>query len=181
VIGSTAASPYRLDATRGRLEVWWLGGEDRAGRVAIKTSSEATGARLAQLEFIDPRGTVTPMHVHHREDETFFVIDGMARVCVGDEHFELSAGDFAFMPKGVPHAYLVRSPLLRALVTYAPAGFEAFFLEAGEPVDDLRFPPPPVLRDPGHVGRRLAAYGVEIVAPPPFPVDDGGPSRRGEG
>ena len=86
---------------------------------------------------------------------------------MGGERFDLEAGEFAFMPKGVPHAYVVRSQRARAFVTFSPAGFEEFFLEMGVPVEPGVPEPAPVIPDPEEFGRRLAPYGIELVGPPP--------------
>jgi quercetin dioxygenase-like cupin family protein len=140
--------------------VWFFGAGDTAGMVDIKLAGAATGGRFSQLVFTDPQGTETPLHVHSREDETMVVIEGAVTVQVGDARHDLGPGDLAFMPRGVPHAYHVRSPRLRALVTYAPAGFERFFADNGRPVTDPDDPPPPELLGPAEIVSRLADYGV---------------------
>ena len=90
------------------------GPHDREGR------QRRDGQELAQLEMNDPRGTATPMHVHHNEDETFYALEGEILALVGDERITLSAGDFAFAPRGVPHATVVSSERARVLVTTSP-------------------------------------------------------------
>jgi quercetin dioxygenase-like cupin family protein len=120
---------YELLPTSGLTAVWWLG-----GRLLAKVTGEHTGGRTAQLELHDPYGTAPPRHIHHREHETIFVLDGEVTVFVGDEQFNMSTGGFVFMPQGIEHTYLVRSQQARLLVTFAPAGFERFFAELGVPV-----------------------------------------------
>ena len=71
------------------------------------------------------------------------------------------------MPRDVPHSYLVRSERARALVTYAPAGVEQFFIEMGLPVTDPDQPPAPVVPDHDAFAREMGRYGVELVGPPP--------------
>ncbi len=65
----TPIKPYAFNLGNGLAQVWWLG-----GRVAIKAGSEQTSGRFSQLEFDDPRGTAPPLHIHHGEDETFYVV-----------------------------------------------------------------------------------------------------------
>ena len=71
---------------------------------------------------------IAPLHVHHRDDEAWYVLDGALRFRIGDEVFETGAGSAVLAPKGTPHAYgnamrgrparylLVMTPKLRALV-----------------------------------------------------------------
>jgi quercetin dioxygenase-like cupin family protein len=157
---SAEPRPYRLDAGAGLATVWW-----KTGRVWVKTSGAETAGSLAQVEIDDPRGSAPPMHVHHNEDETFYVLEGEVSVFAGDERVELGAGDYAFVPRGTSHAYLVRSERARMLVTFAPAGFEEFFLEIGDPGDAP--PVDAVMPSPEEFARRLAPYGCEITGPPP--------------
>lgn len=159
---SQATRTYHLVEHTGLPAVWWLG-----GRVEIKTTGRDTNGHCAQVEVNDPRGTAPPVHMHHQEDETFYVLDGLVSVFIDDRRIDAAAGDFVFMPRDVPHTYLVRSERARALVTFAPAGFEPFFAEMGIPVLDGEPEPDPVVPDPETFARRLAPYGIEIVAPPP--------------
>ena len=114
-------------------------------------SAQRPGARSAQFEIDDPRGTGTPLHVHHNEDETFYVLDGEVTVLVGDERIDLEAGDYCFGPRGVTHAYIVRSERARMLVTISPSGSEELFVALGVPVTGAEPPAeavmPPMRRD----------------------------------
>jgi quercetin dioxygenase-like cupin family protein len=158
----TPTKPYEISAGEGLADVWW-----KTGRVAIKTSGAETGGRFSQAEVSDPRGTAPPMHVHHQEDETFYVLEGQVAVFIDDGRIEISAGDYAFVPRGTPHSYLVRSERARMLVTFSPAGFEGVFVELGIAADCSEPPVDPVMPSPEEFARRLAPYGCEIVGPPP--------------
>jgi len=109
------------------------------------------------------------MHIHRHEDETFYVLEGQISVLVGDEEIELGAADYAFVPRGTSHAYVVRSERARLLVTFSPSGFEEFFLEIGVAGDES--PADPVMPSPEEFARRLAPYGCEITGPPPVVAD----------
>ena len=167
----TQIEPYAFTPATGLAQVWWLG-----GRVAIKAGAEQTCGRLAQLEFDDPRGTAPPLHIHHGEDETFYVVSGSMTIFAGDERIAAEAGDFVFVPRGTPHSYIVTSERARMLVTFSPAGIEEFFVEAGVRDDGSGVPPaagvlaPP---DPEELARALARYGCEPVGPPPTLADLG--------
>ena len=140
---ATDSRTYLVAAHRGRPTVWWLG-----GRVAVKSTGDDNEGRFSQIEFADRRGTAPPVHIHHQEDETFYVVEGEISVFVGDERLEASAGDFVIAPRGVPHSYLVRSERSRVLCTFSPAGLEQFFVEMGIPVVDGEPEPAPVVPDP---------------------------------
>jgi quercetin dioxygenase-like cupin family protein len=159
---ATLGTPYRIAAKGGLAEVWW-----KTGRIAVKTRGAETGGRFSQVEIDDPRGSAPPLHIHHQEDETFYVLDGELTVFAGDETIDATAGDFVFVPSGVTHTYLVRSEWARMLVTFSPAGFEELFVELGLPANGTESPPEAVLPAPGEFARLLAPYGCEIVGPPP--------------
>ncbi len=82
----TATKPYRLAAGEGLADVWW-----KTGRITVKAGADETGNAFAQFEVDDPRGSGPPLHVHHNEDETFYVLDGEVTVLVGDERIDLAA------------------------------------------------------------------------------------------
>src|SRR5262245_12352285 len=159
---TTTLQPYRLTARSGLSDLWW-----KDGRISVKVSGAETNGALAQVETDDPLGTAPPLHIHHNEEETFYVLDGELSVFVDGEELALRAGDFAIVPRGVPHAYLVRSEQARMLVTFSPAGFEQAFTELGLPAVDAEPPADPVFPAPGEAARVFAAYGCEIVGPPP--------------
>ena len=76
---------------------WWFD-----GLAVIKATSATTNGQLAIVEVTEPPGAEAPLHVHHREDEAFYVLDGSVTLHVGDETVEATAGDFAFGPRDVP-------------------------------------------------------------------------------
>src|SRR5262249_51810511 len=86
---------------------------------------------------------MSPVHVHDRDDETFFVLDGELRVFAGEEEHTAGAGTVAVLPRRLRHAYVVTSATARFLTLHTPAGFEQFAAEVGEPARPLTLPPPP--------------------------------------
>jgi quercetin dioxygenase-like cupin family protein len=156
------ATAFKIAADTGLSDVWW-----KTGRMTIKVSGAQTGGGLAQLETSDPRGTATPWHVHHNEDETFYVLEGEVSLLVDREQIDLGAGDFAFAPRGMAHAYIVRSELARMLTTLTPAGLEEVFVALGVAVDGANQPTDEDMAPINEVVRRFGAYGCEIVGPPP--------------
>jgi quercetin dioxygenase-like cupin family protein len=148
------------------IDVWWPY-QPQVGRYTVKIGSEQAGGRLFQLLCGDRRGGAPPLHIHHREDETFYVIAGDITFFVGDQRIEATAGDFIFAPKDTPHAFLVTSDRAEYLTTYSPAGVEQFFAEVAPRVVPGASAPPPSAPDPEEFARIAGSYGIEIVGPPP--------------
>ncbi len=114
------STPHRVPSGEGLANFWW-----KTGRMTVKAGGGETGHAFAQIESFDPRGTATPLHVHHA----------------------------------------------RVLTTISPAGLEELFVELGVPVTDAEHPVEAVLPPMPEVVRRFAAYGCEILGPPPS-LDD---------
>jgi mannose-6-phosphate isomerase-like protein (cupin superfamily) len=111
------------------------GGERLAfgdGTVVIRTSAEATGGAITAFEEVPPL-LDTPLHVHSREDEFFYILEGEHVIQLGDEEFRLGPGEAMFLPRGVPHAQRrVVAGEGRLLVICIPGGFERFFRDLAE-------------------------------------------------
>ena len=97
-----------------------------------------------------------PLHVHHAEDEGFFVVDGEVTLYLPGQQIECGPGDFVLAPRGIPHSYRVGDRTARWLVLSTPAGFERF-VAAVAAVDDA---------DPAALGAVAAAHDIEILGPP---------------
>ena len=161
-----STKPYRVAAGEGLADVWW-----KTGRVTVKTGPEQTGGAFSQIEVEDPLGGGPPLHVHHNEDETFYILEGSVTMFVGGERIDLEAGDYCFGARNVPHAYLVRSERARMLVTISPSGSEQLFVSLGIPVTGAEPPTDSVLPPMPEMVRLFAGYGAEILGPPPS-LDD---------
>jgi len=152
---------YLLDENEG--EAFWLLGMLET----VKISGKDTNGEFGMLEIVVPAGAGSPWHVHPEEDEWFYVLDGEVTVWVADTKMSLSAGSFAFGPKGVPHTFYVESGEARALIGFQPMQCEGFLREVGEPATELVVPPPP---DGPPDMERLSAIamrnGFEILGPP---------------
>jgi mannose-6-phosphate isomerase-like protein (cupin superfamily) len=77
----------------------------------VKASRESTDGHMAVVEMLAPPGFGSPLHVHRREDEWFYVIEGALTVWVDGEASEVPAGSFAYGPRDLPHTFLVSSRL----------------------------------------------------------------------
>src|SRR5213080_3433626 len=104
----TLTKPYHVASGEGLADVWW-----KSGRVTVKAGGPEPGHPFSQIEVDDPRGSGPPLHLHHNEDETFYVLEGEVTMVVGKERIDLAAGDYLFAPRGIAHAYVVRSERAR--------------------------------------------------------------------
>lgn len=96
----------------------------------VKISGTDTNGGLALFEQTSlSQGRGTPLHVHPAQDEVFYVLEGSYRFKVGDDMYNLSAGESIFLPRQVPHAWSQLSTTGKMLVTLQPAGkLENFFV-----------------------------------------------------
>jgi quercetin dioxygenase-like cupin family protein len=138
---------------------WWF-----AALAQIKASAADTDGQLTIVEVTEPPGAQAPLHVHHREDEGFWILDGDVTFHVGDVEIEARAGDFAWGPRDVPHRYTVGPDGCRMLFILTPAGFEGLVRDMSEPAAERAIPPasdaPP---DMERVARVAQAYGCELL------------------
>ncbi len=132
----------------------------------LVTGVETNGAFVLFEAYVPP-GNGSPPHVHHREDEMFYVIEGEFEFTVAGESKRLGAGDFLLGRRGVPHNFknVGQTPGMM-LITVTPAGFEGFFAEIGMPLASKEeMPIPPTADDIQKLIQAAPKYGVEIIAP----------------
>jgi mannose-6-phosphate isomerase-like protein (cupin superfamily) len=95
--------------------------------ILVRASAEQTGGSFSLFEEVPPM-VDTPLHVHEREDELFYVLEGEHVFQVGEKEFRLGPGGVAFGPRDVPHAQRRVVPAEgRVLVLTTPGGFDGFF------------------------------------------------------
>lgn len=127
----------------------------------LKASGAATGGAFGLVEHLAlPPGFASPYHTHHREDESFYVVDGEIAVLCGDTWMRAPAGSFVFGPREVPHGFAVlgNAPA-RVLLLCSPGGFEQFVAELSEAA-----PAPP---DMARLVQVADQYGITIHGPLP--------------
>jgi quercetin dioxygenase-like cupin family protein len=134
--------------------------------VRIHCGREETGGRSSLIEAEGRHGDMPPLHVHHRDDETFFVLDGTLTLIQPDAEVALQAGSSFRAAKGIPHVYRVDSPVARWLVFNEPGGFDTFVLDASVPAEREELPPPGRPQDPEALAAAAARQGTELLGPP---------------
>lgn len=141
--------------------VWSLG-----GRFTVKLGAAQSEDRFSLVEAVAFRSTEPPEHIHHGEDEAWYVLDGHMTFNVGGRTFEAPTGAFVFGPRGVPHSFTVDVEPTRVLVLAAPAGFEQFAMDLGHPAVSDSPPPGLALPSPDVLGPVAERYRIEVVGPP---------------
>lgn len=107
----------------------WLAGLG----VDFKISGEQTGGAFSVVEHPIEPGRLVPPHMHTREDEFSYVLEGEIGVRVGDEEVTAMPGCYIFKPRGIPHTFWNASAQMgRVIEIISPAGFEQFFLELAD-------------------------------------------------
>jgi len=160
----TAVNPIAFRQDEGEA-LWFLG-----VLATIKASRETTDGRVAVIEHLAPQGAGSPLHVHHNEDEWFYVTEGELTFWVGGQLIEAPAASFVYGPRGIPHTFAVTSSQARFLLVTEPAGFERFMRALSEPAPSLTIPPPAT--EPPDFARLAAVaadHGIEILGPPGIP------------
>jgi quercetin dioxygenase-like cupin family protein len=162
---SASATPIALRPDEGEA-LWFLG-----TLVTIKAAEETTAGRVAVIEHLAPQGDGSPLHVHHREDEWFYVLEGELTFWVGGRVIQAPAGSFVYGPRDVPHTFVVSSDEgARFLLVTEPAGFEGFVRALSEPAATRTLPPPS--SQPPDLERLVALaaeYGIDVTGPPGIP------------
>jgi mannose-6-phosphate isomerase-like protein (cupin superfamily) len=130
--------------------------------MTIKASAADTGGAYTLLETICPPGLAVPLHVHYEEDEGFYVLEGSVSITVGDDVVELTAGQHARGPRGIPHRFVVGPEGARMIWVLTPGGFEDFVEEASEPARELTTPPADIL-PPDGVEDIVRRHGMELL------------------
>jgi mannose-6-phosphate isomerase-like protein (cupin superfamily) len=132
------------------------------GQFDCKVSGKSTNGDLCIYDTVRQEKGGPALHLHHKQDEWFYIIKGEFIAKIGDEMFNLKAGDCAFAPRKIPHAFAkINEGEAQMLVLFQPAGsMEDFFKQMGKLGSN-------VPKDPAHTLKQLfEAHGLELVGPP---------------
>jgi mannose-6-phosphate isomerase-like protein (cupin superfamily) len=124
-------------------------GTGLGGDPGLKASRHLTGGVLSVFETSIAAGP--PLHVHDREDECFYVLDGEVSIRCGSDDFGAAAGSFVFLPRGRAHRFWAVGPPARLLLIAVPGGIEDYFHEINAASTD---------DDRHSIGER---YGIRVV------------------
>jgi len=130
----------------------------------MRSTAETTNGAFGLMEHWSmPPGFASPYHLHHREDEAFYVIEGELAVVVDGQWSKAGPGTYVFGPREIPHGFKVTgSTPVRMLLMCAPGGFEHFVLEQATDIHSPAAPP-----DMAKLMALAAKYGIDILGPLP--------------
>ena len=137
--------PYALQAGEGWTYLFGIDFTVKAGEV-----QEGNGA--AFLEYVTRQGEEPPDHTHTTEDEIFYVLEGAITFRCGEETFDLEAGGFIFLPRGLPHGYTIRSENPARLIVVTSPVREGSSRGWGGFVADLESGQGELMAKPAHAG-----------------------------
>jgi len=152
------AQAFALDKDQGK-PFWFTD-----SLFTVKLSGAETGNQLTVIEAMFPAGQITPLHVHHAEDEAWYVLEGEVMFQAAGESLKATTGSFVFGPKDVAHGFRVGDAGAKMLVFTWPSDFEKFVEEFGEPARELTLPMP----QPINIPRLLSLapkYHFEVIPP----------------
>ncbi len=153
-----SSKPFAVDLADA--PAYWSLGE----LLTLVATAEQTGGAFSLMHERLPRGAEPPPHVHRREDEAFFVLEGDLTVRVGDQAFTASPGSFVYCPRDVPHLLTVESAEVRMLTLCTPGGVEKLFVELGVPAPHRTLPPADGAEpDVERIVTLAAHYGAEVL------------------
>ena len=126
-------------------------------RTPVLVDADASAGRFGLVDSVEvPAGHMPPLHVHHSQDEGFYVLDGEVTFFLPGRSVTCVPGDFLLAPRDVPHAYRVGDRPARWLVISSPAGFERFVADVAA-LEEV---------DPATLTAIAATYEIEILGPP---------------
>jgi len=130
-------------------------------------TGDDTNGKYAMWEAIVPPGGGPPPHIHTREEEAFYILEGEITFTVNDKKIVAQAGMFANMPVGIPHSFKNESDLpAKMLISVAPAGLEKMFMEVGvQLTDGTTSALPPSKEEINKLLKVAPSYGIEIRVP----------------
>ena len=134
---AAALEPLAVRKDEGEAR-WWFG-----ALAEIKATAADTGGQMTIVEVTEHAGAEAPLHVHRRDDEGFWVLEGDVTFEVGNTTIEASAGDYVFGPRGIPHRFTVGDRGCRMLFILLPGGIEDVIRATSEPAPSRTLPPPP--------------------------------------
>ncbi len=143
--------------------------------VTVQVGHEASADGISVLEHRGRQGDSPPLHVHHTEDEIFYILEGDFRFLLDGAEVRRGAGATVVAPRGVPHTYRVESAAGGRWLTLTAAGdFERFVRAFGRPAERAELPPPsgpPTREQVEALARECTKFGLELVGPPLHAAD----------
>ncbi len=129
-------------------------------------TSEGTGGRYALIEATVNPDCGPPPHIHRREDEWFYVVEGEIIFQIGEERRVAKPGSFIHMPIGNLHSFTNNTDKpAKLLISFVPAGLEKMFFEVGKDLAEGELPDEVSPQEMERILDAADRYGIEYVLP----------------
>lgn len=146
----------------GQGKAYWVVGD----RYTILASGEDTGGTYALIHAEVLPGGGPPPHIHRREDEAFYVLEGTLAFHADGRELHASGGTWVTLPRGSLHSFRnTGTEAARMLIVVTPPGLDRFFAEVGQPALEGTTPPPATAADLEKLVSVARKYGIEIHPP----------------
>jgi mannose-6-phosphate isomerase-like protein (cupin superfamily) len=142
---------------------WYMGNV-----MTFLVNSEQTNGAFSMTEYLSKPGNEPPAHVHSREDEFLYVLEGRVDAYIGKEVFSAGQHEGVCFPKFIPHSFTILTPQLRMLIWISPGGLEGYFRDMSEPARSLGLPEHQANYgevDMDHALRTGSEYGISFLTP----------------
>ena len=158
------ANGSTVSLSPGEGKSWWL----MTDLHTFKAVSEDTNGAFVLTELTARPDFGPPPHIHHHEDEAFYILDGQFEFWYNDRTFTAGVGSFVYLMKGRVHMHRATGGApARALVLHTPAGLERFIQEAGKPATDRTVAPTaPQMAELERIVAIAQKYDIEVPPPP---------------
>ncbi|HVT26597.1 MAG TPA: cupin domain-containing protein [Lacipirellulaceae bacterium] len=159
---STELLPQNVAVTEGPA-FWFLN-----NLCIVKATSESTGGSFSMVYQITPPGHATPYHLHHSEDEAFYVLDGEFTFVSNGTKIVIGPGGYIFLPRGIPHGIRASASVPSTMLVLAMpgTGFVGMMQEMAVPATE-RVLPVPTQPDVERLTKVCAKYQIDILGPLP--------------
>ena len=161
---TTLLEPQILPADRGDA-FWFIN-----SLTTVKSTADSTGGAFSLVQQLMPPGFQTPYHLHHNEDEAFYILDGQATFFLNGNKFMIGKGGYLFLPRQQPHGFRIepaRSGPVSMLVLATPGNeFQGFMQEMATPAEKYLLPyaTPP---DMQKMVELCTKYNIDVLGPLP--------------
>lgn len=159
---STQTLPLSVTETEGPA-YWFLNSLS-----VVKATTDSTGGAFSMVYHTAPPGHETPYHLHHVEDEAFYVLEGEFTFFCDGKKTVVGPGGYMFLPRGIPHGIRCSAPAPSTMLILAMpgTGFVGMMSEMAEPARE-RVLPAPAEPDFAKLARLCAKYQIDILGPLP--------------
>lgn len=141
-------------------KTYWFDGN----LLEVKATGEETNGIFSVIEGVHPAGYETPLHIHHHEEESMYVLEGELTYTIGDTTVTAKPGTFIYAPRNIQHKFKIEGTgAARTLSILSPAGVEGFYMESGVEADAYKLPPDTIMPDLNKMMAAAQKYGIEIV------------------